>query len=142
MREDSAEETSNPTTVLALVNAPLAPWTRVLAGEALAWPSTLPVPVDTLVLLALLSEEVLLVFLDAMEEVVMVVFPAVGGNLTLELSVALGLEDISQVEPGLVCLALFKTGNKKNSNRKNKGCARVGVEPVLQHLRSSHFPKT
>lgn len=60
----------------------------------MARPVAFPTPADTLVLLALLAEEVLFVFLEAIEDVVIVVFPAVGGNLTLELSVALGLDDI------------------------------------------------
>lgn len=70
----------------------MAPSTRVLGGEALAWPT----PVDTLVMLTLLSEEVLFVFLEPTEEVVMVVFPAVEGNLTLD--VAVGLEDIPNLQ--------------------------------------------
>lgn len=40
----------------------------------------------------LLEEEVFSVFLEAIEEVVMVVFPDVGGNLTLDVTV--GLVDI------------------------------------------------
>lgn len=96
MREDSAEETSNPTIVLALLKAPLAPLTRVVGGDALVWSvaAASPTLVDTLDLPGPLAEEVLFVFLEAMEEVVIVVFPTVGGNLTVEPSVALGLDDI------------------------------------------------
>lgn len=93
MREDSAEEMSSPTTVLALVKAPLATMARVATGEDFlgeAVPDVLGAgaavvggpPVETLVLLEV--EEVLSLFLAALLEVVMVVFPAVGGNLPPE----------------------------------------------------------
>lgn len=49
---------------------------------------------DTMVLLPL-AEEVLSLFLLALEDVVMVVLPAVRGNLPLEPSVVFGEEDIS-----------------------------------------------
>ena len=118
MRADSAEETSSPTTVLALVKAPLArePLARSCSGVgmlALLVPALVPVvgagaglgeelppvavggaPMDTMVLLPL-AEEVLSLFLLALEDVVMVVLPAVRGNLPLEPSVVFGEEDIS-----------------------------------------------
>ena len=113
MREDSAEDTSRPTIVLALVKAPFAPLggrasaeddeeedaaaTAVADGGGLAPPPPEAArPVESLLILLLLlaEEEVLSVFLDATVDIVMVVFPAVGGNLTLELSVALGLDAI------------------------------------------------
>ena len=82
MREDSAEEISRPTTVLALVKAPLAATALEQEGEELlTW------PVETLTLEVL--AEAVAPFLVALEEVVMVVFPAVAGNLPLELSLAL-----------------------------------------------------
>lgn len=82
MREDSAEATSSPTTVLALVKEPLATFRLLVLGGP---------PVDTIVFPPLLAEEVLLVFLEATAEVVMVVIPVVGGNLPLALSVVVGL---------------------------------------------------
>lgn len=92
MREDSAEETFRPTTVLALVKAPLAAQalesgggTVELGEEGLAskaWEETLE-PLE-------LADEVLLCFFEPVA-VVMVVFPVVEGNLTL---VVLGLEDM------------------------------------------------
>ncbi len=107
MRADSAEDTSRPTTVLALVKAPLASLALVLLGGSGPGETGTPAPVDTLVLIALLAEEVLFVFLEPMEEVVMVVFPAVGGNLALELSVVSLLEAISSK-------ASYGTGNGRD----------------------------
>ena len=82
MREDSAELTSSPTTVLALLKEPLATFRLAVEGGP---------PVETRVFPPLLAEDVLLVFLDAMAEVVIVVIPVVGGNLPLSLSVVVGL---------------------------------------------------
>lgn len=93
MREDSAEETLRPTTVLALVKAPLAAQALESGGGTVelgeegglaskAWEETLE-PLE-------LADEVLLCFFEPVA-VVMVVFPVVEGNLTL---VVLGLEDM------------------------------------------------
>ena len=85
MREDSAEEMFSPTTVLALVKAPLASTDLEVGGVLFTAPVETLTPEE-------LAEEVPPVFLVALEAVVMVVFPLVGGNLPLELSVV--LEDI------------------------------------------------
>lgn len=66
-----------------------------------------------------LAEEVLLVFLEAMEEVVMVVIPAVAGNLTLD--VVVGLEDILNLNgPGWV-------KSRMTGSKLMQGCTCVGV---------------
>ena len=95
MREDSAEEISSPTTVLALVKAPLASMALGVGGESFLGAA----PVEILTLEALAAEdEVSSFFLETFEEVVIVVFPAVAGNLTLELSVVLPLEEDMSLE--------------------------------------------
>ena len=75
-RADSAEDTSKPTTVLARVKAPFA--CIFLAPLACI---SLEEPVEDL---ASLLEEVLLALAEGTEDVVMVVFPVVGGNLPPE----------------------------------------------------------
>ena len=80
---------SSPTTVLALVKAPLASIALEVGGEGFLGAA----PVETLTLEVLAAEdEVSSFFLETLE-VVIVVFPAVRGNLPLELSVVLLLEE-------------------------------------------------
>ena len=98
MREDSAEETSRPTIVLARVKAPLAPLMEdVEAADALPEEPALSICADTLVEPV---SELLLDFespLPPEEEVVMVVLPCVIGN-RVDDPLALTDEDIQVVK--------------------------------------------